>query len=106
VPTGVGTSIDVALSHSGSDITFYEVKTYPNVKMSIREAFGQLMEYAYFPDRELANRLVIVSHASLGEQEKEYLQTLGNKFSIPLAYMQFDHESGKVVSEFSSESDS
>lgn len=92
-----GGSIDLVMRKANGKNVFYEVKTYASAKMSIREAMGQLMEYSYYPDSKLADELVVVSQAPLGEDGKRYIKMLNKKFSIPISYMQFDHLDSQVI---------
>lgn len=95
--SGDGGSIDLVMRRANGKDVFYEVKTYASAKMSIREAVGQLMEYSYYPDTKLADELVVVSQAPLGEDGKRYIKMLNKKFSIPISYMQFDHLDSQVI---------
>ncbi len=95
--SGDGGCIDLVMRRANGTHVFYEVKTYASAKMSIREAIGQLMEYSYYPDCMLANELVVVSQAPLGEDGKQYIKMLNKKFSIPISYMQFDHLGVQVI---------
>ena len=87
--TGSGTSIDVVTVHRGTT-TFYEVKTGPSVRASIRQALPQLLEYAFWPEDQRADELVIVSHLPATNTAERYVNHLRQKFKIPLAYKQFD----------------
>ncbi len=96
VSTGNGTSIDVVLRIK-TKFWFYEIKTATSVKVSIRQAIPQLLEYAYWPNDEKATRLIIVSHLSSDTESESYLATLRKKFSIPLYYQQFSLDSEILI---------
>lgn len=68
-----------------------EVKTYANAKYAIREALGQILEYAYFDSTTQAagTELFIVAPAPANEQVSTYLNILRNSFRIPIQYCQF-----------------
>lgn len=89
--SGCGTSVDAVMEHQ-SKVTFFEVKTYTNAKHCIREAIGQLMEYSYYSHTKLADELVVVSQAPLETTDREYLESIRSKFSIPVTYWQFFSE--------------
>jgi hypothetical protein len=76
---------------------FFEVKTYPSSRYSIRAALGQLFEYAYFPLQKLADEFVIVSHLPASADELAYLQHLGKELGIKVRYVCFDWKKGVVV---------
>lgn len=93
IDTGSGTSIDLATHHKGKT-TFYEIKTGPSVRSSIRQALPQLLEYAFWPDEQRANALIIVSHLPMTADAKRYLQYLREQFNLPISYQQFDVKKG------------
>ncbi len=84
--------IDIVVKHK-SDLTFYEIKTYNSLKTSIREAFGQLMEYCFYPDKLKANELIIVTQLPADKQTKTYFQHLRDTFKLPIYYQSYDLDS-------------
>lgn len=97
IDTGSGTAIDLATCDGISNITFYEIKTSPSVRTSIRQAIPQLLEYAYWPSVERANKLVVVSHLPITNEAEVYLQQLREQFGLPLFYQQFDMTANTLV---------
>lgn len=87
--TGSGTSIDLVTVHGGKT-TFYEIKTGPSVRASIRQALPQLLEYAFWPAERRADELVVVSHRPATPAARRYVEFLRSEFSLPLSYRQFD----------------
>ena len=87
--TGTGTAVDLA-THKSGRMTFYEIKTGSSVRANIRQALPQLLEYAFWPEAQRADELVIVSHLPPTTAAKKYIAHLGQKFGIPLTYKQFD----------------
>lgn len=87
-----------ALTHDGL-WHYYEVKT-SNVRLSIREAIGQIMEYAYFPNCNKADKLFVVSLGIPTQEETEYLSTLRSKFTIPIYYCYYDEQSKRLSKPF------
>ncbi|MCB1123906.1 MAG: hypothetical protein KJT03_20295, partial [Verrucomicrobiae bacterium] len=69
-------------------IILFEIKSSLNPKTVIREAFGQIMEYAYHPERIYNKKvqLVIVGRSPLGLHESRYIAFLRDQFRIPLYY--------------------
>ena len=51
---------------------FYEIKTYNNLKTSIRESIGQLLEYCLYPNVQEAKKLVLVSHVKPSDELISY----------------------------------
>lgn len=79
--------IDVVLKN-GNEFTFYEIKISGSAKACIRDAIGQLMEYAYWPDRRNANSLVVVGEEAIDDKTSIYLKYLNNNFCLPIHYEQ------------------
>jgi hypothetical protein len=94
--TGSGTSIDLVIDDAG-EFTFFEIKTGTSVRASIRQAIPQLLEYAYWPNKERATRLVVVSHLPTTKAAEKYLKYLRDKFGLPIYYQQFSLEENKLV---------
>jgi len=68
-PAGYGANrIDIVVKDK-SDLIFYEIKTYPTLKTSIREAIGQLMEYSLWTNQKKAKQLVVITQPH-GDFEK------------------------------------
>ena len=80
-----GRSID-AVAWFGDEIIFYEVKTGVTARACLREAIGQLLEYALWPGSTCPARVVVVGEASLDADAEAYLATLNARFPVPVAY--------------------
>ena len=93
--TGRYSKIDIVVQH-GKTYTFYELKCYDSLQKCIREALSQLMEYAYFPDKNIANTLVIVSQNKVDDDTCQYLKKLRADFNLPIFYQQYNEEIGKL----------
>ena len=91
--TGFGTKIDIVVKNS-DEIIFYEVKTSYSLKLCIREALAQLIEYAYWPDQNRARKLIIVSLNIISEHAKKYVKKLRNDFNLPIYYQRYNPETG------------
>ena len=87
IPNGSGARIDVVLRR-GAGYWFYEIKTSLSARGCIREALPQLLEYAFWPGTQEAERLIVVGEAPLDNQCGEYLQTLRTRFRLPVYYEQ------------------
>jgi hypothetical protein len=79
--------IDVVVKHN-SEYFFYEIKTANSARSCIRQAIGQLLEYAYWPGEKKASRIIIVGEHPLREDGNNYLEFLNTQFSLPIKYMQ------------------
>lgn len=76
---------------------FFEVKAASTAKRCIREAVGQLLEYAHYPDRDKPFPLVVVGDAPLSSDDRKYLALLTARFGLPILYWQFDWEARRLM---------
>jgi hypothetical protein len=98
-PAGYGQfRIDIVVKDD-DDLIFYEVKSYTSLITSIREAMGQLMEYAYWPDKQRAKKLVIVTQTPLTPSASKYIKHIRDTCGLPLYYQSYDHLSEKLSME-------
>lgn len=77
---------------------FFELKTAETVKLSIRQALGQLLEYNHYPNKNSADKLIIVTAMEITQQDMQYLIGLRNRYNLPVYYQQFDMDK-KFLSE-------
>jgi hypothetical protein len=86
-PSGVGTRVDVVVQRRG-EYWFYEIKTAHSPRACLREAVGQLLEYAFWPGAPNVTRLVVVGEAAIDTNGADYVRRLQDRFSLPLEYEQ------------------
>jgi len=79
--------IDVSV-RTDKELILFEIKSDLDPRTVIRQALGQILEYAYHPRRkhDLPVKLVIVGRKALSSLDEDYLERLINQFQIPLAY--------------------
>jgi hypothetical protein len=82
-----GTSIDLVVQRKHA-YWFYEIKTSDSARTCIREALGQILEYAFWPGAQAAVRLIVAGERALDKEAEDYLRCLQKRFSLPLAYEQ------------------
>jgi hypothetical protein len=72
-------------------VIFVEVKTDPTPRRAIRQALGQLMEYAFFNQKNatLNINLIVVAPGKAGVEDEKYLKKLEQEFKIPISYRRF-----------------
>ena len=85
--TGIGTSVDLVVRQPNG-YWFYEIKTSVSPRACIREALGQLLEYAFWPGSQEAHRLIVVGETAAGADVQEYCRRLNKRFSLPIQYQQ------------------
>ena len=86
-PTEQGRSVDLVVEKEGGE-WFYEIKPFSEPRICFRKAIGQLLEYAYWSGSKGPERLVVVGKSELGQEGREYLKRLKEKFSLPMEYQQ------------------
>ena len=84
--------IDIVVKDK-SDLIFYEIKTYPTLKTSIREAIGQLMEYSLWTNQKKAKQLIVITQPNEDfEKARTYFKHLRDTYNLPLYYQSYDSE--------------
>lgn len=91
-----GGKVDM-IGWKGEKAIFFEIKTYPSAKACIREALGQVLEYAMYPSKSRADKLVIVSQNNSTPSDQAYIQHLRETLNLNLEYWAFDHEQKTVL---------
>jgi hypothetical protein len=84
-PSGVGTLIDIVVKVK-EDYWFYEIKTALTPRACLREAIGQLLEYALWPGAQEPTRFIVVGETAIDKDGQEYLSRLKSRFSLPIEY--------------------
>ena len=72
----------------GDKYRLYEIKTAFSAKSCIRQAIGQLLEYAYFYKAGFVEKLIVAGPVKCTSVEHSYLNELQNKFNLPIEYYQ------------------
>lgn len=83
------------LSKEENEWHFFEVKTM-SAKRSIREALGQILEYAHYPNVNHARKLFIIGPEPPDEMDKEYLQLLREKYNLPIWFRWYSFSENKL----------
>ena len=84
---GKGGYIDLVARQDGA-LQFYEIKTDTSPRLALRNAIGQLLEYAYWPDPVKPARLVVVGASPLDAEADEYLCNLRAQTGLSISYRQ------------------
>lgn len=86
--TGAGGRVDILVRHISGRPHLYEIKVASTAAQAVREALGQLLEYAYRKSGLHPERMVIVSEPELDAATDAYLAYLRAQFQLPLYYRQ------------------
>jgi len=91
--------VDVKAFTPEGECHYFEIKT-AGAKQNVREALGQVMEYAYYPNSEMAKKLYVVGDEVPDEKLMAYLIYLRERFNIPVFYRHFDPEANLLSIEY------
>ncbi len=69
-------------------LRIYEIKTSSTARGCIREALGQLADYAFWPTLSFATGLYVVGEPPLTSDVESYLVRLNANMPVPLSYIQ------------------
>ncbi|MBK1735826.1 hypothetical protein CKO15_11165 [Halorhodospira abdelmalekii] len=76
--------------------TLIEIKTAPTAKRCMREAIGQLLEYAHYSKTKKSCELVIMGDAPMTQKDESYLEFLRAQYDLPLHYSQYVWQDGSM----------
>ena len=81
-----GNRIDIVVKTAKDSYIFYEVKTGSSAKSCIRQAMGQLFEYAFWNNSEIEVSMVIAGEFEMDQTTSKYIEFIRNNFNIPISY--------------------
>lgn len=105
---------DLLVDHYGVGVVFYEkgyvdlsiesanctvlieIKTASTAKRCMREAIGQLLEYAHYPNTKKNCDFVIMGDAPMTGKDESYLEFLRRQYNLPLHYSQYVWQDGSL----------
>ena len=85
--------IDLVAQTTNGKIVFFEIKTSSEARLCIRQALGQLMESAFFPDVNYADLLIVVGAGEKTKHIESYIEKLNENFNINIDYLQIPLQS-------------
>ena len=92
--------IDIIGIHKKTgEVHYFEVKT-SSAKQSIREAFGQIMEYSHYNHKSSrAQKLYIIGRSQPDEKDAAYLKKLRAMYNLPIWYRWCSLSDNKIYEE-------
>lgn len=76
---------------------FIEIKSEPRPKLAIREAIGQLLEYAYFPPHTTPEPcLHVAAPGSMTPEVRNYLELIRKRFRLHVRYHQISRDTDSI----------
>ena len=84
--------IDLVAKTKKGKFIFFEIKTAYDARLCIRQALGQLMEYAFYSGNDYAQKLVIVGPGQKTPEIGNYLKILNKKIDVEIDYKMLSAE--------------
>lgn len=97
LPTGTGGFADAVVRRSDSQFDLYEIKVAATAADAVRQAMGQLLEYAYRRGGLEPARLFVVAEPLLDEVTEAFLQRMKEEFGLNLAYFRIRAPASTVM---------
>ena len=95
-----GQRVDISGVHKATgELHFFEVKT-SSAKKNIREALGQILEYAHYPSEDRAKKMFIIGEKAPDRKDKKYLIHLRKLYNIPIWYRWYNFEDNTLSEEY------
>jgi hypothetical protein len=91
--------VDIKLRHSDSEtVTLIEVKSDARPRYAIREALGQLLEYAFACEKngESTAEMIVAGPGEVGPRDMEYIEHLRVRRGLPVHYVCFRRGTDRV----------
>lgn len=85
-PSGLGGLVDAVVKYDDKSYGIYEVKVTATASDAIRQALGQLLEYAYREGAWDPEKMFVVGEAPLDAESRQFLARLREQFTIPIQY--------------------
>jgi hypothetical protein len=95
-----GNIADVVLEYRNRTYCIYEIKTSPSARKNIRDAIGQLLDYALNSGNMKIKKLVIVSPKSGKDNELAFFNSLKKIISFDLEYLIYDDDLPEKFNQF------
>ena len=92
-------NVDIKAITQDGEWHYFELKTSAP-RLCIREALGQILEYAHYPFDNRAKKLYIIGCYALSENEIKYMKLLREIYNMPIWYRWFDYNTNQLSSEF------
>lgn len=90
--TEFGKSIDLVVCSADGRCVFYEIKTCRLPLQCVREAVGQLMEYAFYAQSNHSSELVVIGLGKADDNLRRYMAHLRTLSTPSIYYQWFDEQ--------------
>jgi len=90
-------NVDIKAFYTNGSVDYFEVKTEDVAQKNIRQAIGQIMEYAYYQSYRNVNKMYVVGPCKASDGDLSYLKLLREKHNLPIHYIHFNVETKMLV---------
>ena len=91
-----GQRVDIrAIFKETGEWHYFEIKT-DSAKKSIRDALGQILEYAHYPNMKRATKLFIVGPDQPDDKDVAYMEFIRKTYGIPIWFRWYSFEQNKL----------
>jgi hypothetical protein len=97
LPTGTGGFADAVVRRSDTQFDLYEIKVAATATDAVRQAMGQLLEYAYRRGGLEPARLVVVAEPVLDDVTEAFMQRMREEFGLNLVYFRIQAPASAVM---------
>jgi hypothetical protein len=88
--TVFGENIADIVTIENDSFSIFEVKTSYNNRYNIREAIGQLLDYALWHEEVKINELIIVAPSEITQEHKNYLIRLNANLNLTIQFLSYN----------------
>ena len=98
--TRISNNLVDCIAKKDNEYILFEVKTANSVLACIRQALGQIIEYALLDSSLEINKLVIIGPVIPSENDLAYFQNLKEKLKLPIHYWSYSFEKEDLLEKF------
>lgn len=91
--------IDITGYKINGETEYYEVKPFIP-RIAIREAIGQLLEYAHYPSVKKADKMIIASHIEPKVEDINYIKYIRKNYNMEIYYVYYDYNLETLSKEY------
>lgn len=89
------TAVDIVVQ-TKDGYQLYEIKATPDIRICIRQALAQLLEYAHYGENLKISQMVIVSQNRINETAQIYLEHIRATYNLPVYYQRVNRDTKKL----------
>lgn len=96
----IGNNLIDCVAIKDNRLLLFEAKTNNSVLKNVRQALGQILEYALLDKNLRIEKLIIVGPAKPTERDMVFLNSLQECVTLPLSYWSYSYEENNILNKF------